>query len=212
MSIDQIWRVGCHLFHNGADRGLWSETWHFNTDIDNLPGYGTIMLNLAMRIADPFGLLAGSGYSISRMFHTKLWPFPQRHFIDFGDHGVSDPPLNPAAPEAAFRLQREGELGSVGRMNYPIFNDNHFTDRPHRRHVDVALLRPLLAAHLGAAPRRYEYLGWEWKTVIWHRKTRTWEDVIGYTLSPYPTRIWQRWRGSTVVTADPDFIAREGVW
>jgi len=181
--------VDCRCF--GPHRVLFSETWRTED-----PPVSTVNtragLNLAaQRLHSIFGFTSNEPVWFSRSFWEQLWPKPSvlENVMD-----VELAQLNPAAPEACFRLQRVGASSALGLIRVPICSDLSFTDLPHRRHVDVATLAPLMAANLGSFPMSFASGGRTYTNVIFNRRDFTYEPVASYRLLESTCRVWQRWR------------------
>lgn len=110
---------------------------------------------------------------------------------------VTARPLNPNAPEAAWRLQRVGVSGAgkPGLLRYPIFDDSSFADLPRRRHVITPSALPFPGGGFGGDPHEYRgVFNQYWYHAIIRRDANSWEKVDHLTMLPNPIRIWQRWR------------------
>jgi hypothetical protein len=90
-------------------------------------------------------------------------------------------------------LSASGSTG-VGRICFPILTDTYYTDLPHRRHVDVSTLAPLIAANLELRPKSFTLFGTVYTNVIFNRRLMTYTPLHNYQLLENPVRVWQRWR------------------
>jgi len=138
------------------------------------------------------GIFGGSSAE-SRPWHSLFWeqllPKPNVQEVPL----LVEPfGLNPAAPEASFRLQRVGAAGGIGLIRPPIVDDGTFVDRPHRRRINLSTYAPLMAANLGAQPMTVTSGGRTYLNVIFSRVDHSWEPVSFYRLLPSTCRVWQR--------------------
>lgn len=193
----RVLRAG--LAHHGTDGHRWiaSETWY----CDSIMNDSTVSSALQFRCNQwrrPFGSGPGSYFydALGMTFQTIAG------YGRLGGYSIawsmSNPPnLNPAAPEAAFRLQRVGADGAAskyGRICLPILDDTFYLDLPHRRQVNVDLLQPQLEAvtslWLQVIPIEIGFM----RNIIFDRKNKRGTDVTSYRLLANPVRLWQRWR------------------
>jgi hypothetical protein len=203
-----LYRVGLYVVDSHSRRALFSETWLSEDPEIMDPAFGITLQLIAVLMRTPFGNHASLMYTNYLPFYERIYP-QQALFTNFtAATPAGSPPLNPNAPEAAFRLRRVGASGTsqIGRICYPILDDTFYTDLPHRRHVDVATLSTYLSA--AADPLRFTRVpsgGRVYKQVIFNRRQLTWTPVTHYELMSNPVRIWQRWRGYDI----PDRVAQD---
>lgn len=213
MSTFWLYRFGLYFIDHDSHRYLFSETWRSDADLHALGVVFTVRDMVCQRLQFPFGSPGPFNYSFAGHFMNQIWPSSGPLQANFFAPQAAPPHLNSAAREAALRMQRvgaSGGAGKIGRINFPILSDAVFTDLPHRRHVDVATLRPLLATGLNSYPNTIVQPYGTLTNVIWHRATKTTDLVDHYYLQESTTRIWQRWRPFTPAPgANPSWFPPE---
>lgn len=77
----------------------------------------------------------------------------------------------------------------------PILDDEMFTDRPRRRHVNVAALQAQVDWVNELRGLSVTTLsGKVYKQCVFHRQSASVTDVVSMRVLSNPIRIWQRWR------------------
>jgi len=193
-----LYRTGLYFLDGFAKRAMFGETW-LSTDVEASVTDVNLEMNAANELLKhPFTSAAGMpAYAQYSKFVEIIYP---RHKIltGFNWSPMSGTILNPDAPEAAFRLQRVGALASgssgVGRLCPPIHLDNWYTDVPQRRHVDLSVLAPKIAAGIETFPKVRTRSGRTYTNVVFNFRALTWTAVDHYNLITNPVRIWNRWR------------------
>lgn len=200
MPISTFWlyRTGRSLVDSNFHRYIFGETWASTDPEGPLIDLTTVLGTRANQMATPFGVHAGLLYTNGASYWERI--FPKRQVLSLINTTPRPfvTPLNAAAPEAAFRLQRVGAHVSgsrgIGRLCLPILTDTYYLDLPHRRHVDVATLAPFIAANIEVLPKSITYNGRTYTNCIFDRRDLSWTPLDHYNLLPNPVRIWQRWR------------------
>jgi len=189
MSAFWLYRAGINAFLLGLHHVIFSETWLTTTAPISTVNTRLGLLACSNRLNSVFGAFSFEPGLWTGNFWEQLWPRPELH-----ESTIPVQPFFPnlAAPEASFRLQRVGASGKFGGIRLPIIDDRSFTDRPHRRRVDVATLAPLMAINLGAQPMSVTSGGRTYQNVIFNRKLMTWDNVVSYQLLESTCRVWQR--------------------
>lgn len=195
LGTKQFFRVGVFAITGTTNkrRAIVSQTWMLDPLPTIPPGRAShiaFAANMLLNACSPHG---ADDLHLWQPFNQQIWPsFSLSTPMSFGPVGT---PLNVAAPEAALRLQRVGADGSLGRIGFPILNDAWFTDRPHRRQVDLALVNSRFASGLYASPQSFTFAGGIIQNVIIHRAAKTYSLVDHFDLLPNPVRYWKRWAG-----------------
>lgn len=190
-------RVG--LFGRDAQHKRWmcSETWVRPGSAALSEAFAAYSL-IWPQMLTPFGTSIPSlTYTSATSFYDYLFPRETVGFYRSSLAVVSGPLLNVNAPEASFRLQRVGADGAatfLGRITYPIRTDTFYTDLPHRRHLNLAVLEPLRLAAQNSWFKTLTLGGLTWVNSIIHRRTMTWTPLTSWRLLANPVRVWQRWR------------------
>lgn len=190
-SDTKVYRFYITAVTTDGHRFLASETMVSTTPGESIATVGITATVWANVWKFPFG--TGEGYSLwqANAGWVRLWPSQNQIFTPVAQQAIA---LNSTAPEACFRLQRVGAANGLGRINLPILADKYFTDLPHRRHVTVSDLQPLLDARVAAWANPIGGPAQSFYRAIVHRRQKTWEPVVRYQLLRNPTRIWRRWR------------------
>lgn len=191
-----IYRIGlCGVDTNGR-RMIISQTWLSEQAEASTGPPVTTFRAIGQTLRRPFGAIAALSYDHYNAFSEVV--YPKRRLVEapiFFHPGASEA-LNPAAPEAAFRLQRVGATVSgskgLGRICFPIRTDTYYTDLPHRRKIDVATLAPLIAANLELQPKVYVVAGRTYTNVVFSRWSMDYTPVDHFNLLENPVRIWER--------------------
>lgn len=203
-----LYRGGQQIYDFNGGRALWGETWL--TEDPPIGGHSQAEISsVSSRLRAPFGVAADRPFIKSVFFFDLLWPPPARSTGTLQAPSALTGTLNPAAPEAAFRLQRVGASGRFGRIAVPILEDKWFADLPHRRHVDMEFLAPLVMSDPFLYPMSFTtFLGRHFQNVLFNRRNHTWEPIVRYELHPNPIRIWNRWRP----TPTPPHVEGSPLW
>jgi hypothetical protein len=175
-------------------RYMFSQTWLAEFTTWNPFTWTVLMQIVANQLLNPFGNASPNIYDFTRTFIDLLHPAPPVFTSRLGVVQAGATPLNPAAPEASFRLQRVGADGSLGRLAFPILVDDYYLDLPHRRQIDVGAVDAELNVGLRTHPLTFTTAGMTMTNIIWHRSLGTWTNVVSYRLLPNPIRKWQRSR------------------
>jgi hypothetical protein len=210
MSNFWLYRGGVNVLTIPPRHVVFSETWVTNDAPVSNVNTRIGMATCTNRLTAVFGGFTPEAPGWSGLFWQQLWPKPGVHESPIPVQPFS---LNLNAPEASFRLQRVGSSGALGLIRLPILSDSSYTDLPHRRRVNVAILAPLMAANLGAAPMSITSGGRTYTNVIFNRSTFTWDTVATYRLLPSTCRVWQRWRPFDIarLAAERAFLVPEPI-
>ena len=199
-----LYRTGYNCLLSGYTHCIFSETWITADPPTSNVDTRIACLTAAARLSNIFGGFSAESRPWSSHFWEQIWPKPNVQEIPINVEGWL---ANSAAPEACFRLQRVGATGRVGQIRLPILDDTTFTDRPHRRRIDVGTYRPLMNANLGTWPQTFVYLTRTFFNVIFDRRSFTWDNVDHYELRESTSRQWQRLK-----IFDPARLAAARTW
>lgn len=180
--------------YNGV-RVFFSETWSCPNWPAAAPPPSTLATARTFALGLPFGLTSAADYRFMPNYARIIYPLGKPATASNGRPIGGTGQFSTTAPEAAFRLQRVGASGGLGRITFPILNDTAFTDLPRRRHINVSDWQPLLDANFNTWPNTVTISGFVWTNCIWHWRTLTPEPVTTHRVLANPTRIWQRWEG-----------------
>lgn len=218
-----LYRIGYELLTPPPTkhRCIWSETWLSESDeVSRSATRGDLSAVAVASLQNPWATFDLNLIVFGpQFFCQRLWPFDGNwYFPPNHTPGGFRSSLNPAAPEACFRLQRVGASDGgekLGRILFPILWDHYYTDLPHRRHVNVAPLQ----AYLDAAPFTNSIVPFgssrTYKRVIFHRATMTWTLVTSLRLLENPIRKWQRYavyNHTPFPARDAKFYPQEVTW
>lgn len=190
-----FYRVGMVSIDVNHRRAFWSETWVATTAA---PSDALVSADLAFcagMLGSPFGNQHASLIYNGQLVIDELFPRVKNLRGYSQSYLLPQTVLNPAAPEAGFRLQRVGASGRPGRLCPPIQSDDWFTDLPRRRHVKADDLQDLLDNPLYQHPQSVTGpSGRTYQNCIIRRNTLAYEPVTHYIIQPNPVRFWSRWR------------------
>lgn len=187
-----IYRSGVSFTDRNGHRCVFSQTYASEDPIDGFEA--TVSSYFASQIRATLADPLDSTIQFWPLFGTRIWPTKGLLGGTVISRQNAVTPLNIHAPEAAARLQRVGASGALGRTCYPIVDDSLFTDLPHRRRVNVPLLQKRLDDVIATWNQPEVLFGRRFYRCIWHKKSATWEPVVGWRVLPNTIRIWQRWK------------------
>lgn len=189
-----FFRAGVTHLTSVGYRAMVTQTWCLDPLPTNPIAYASLYAYTWTRLLEAMQPHGTDDLHLWQPFIQQIWPTISSSSPVMFSPVIGGATLNAAAPEAAVRLQRVGADGSLGRMAWPITDDSWFTDRPHRRHVDVSHINSRFQFGLFAAPQSYSFVGGTITNVIIHRAAKTYSPVDHFEVLDNPIRIWARWR------------------